>query len=659
MGRLQWSPDGSRILFTRRIDEQGPPIGVVEANGSRLWGIEDVPSDRVSRQSGPMRTFDVSADGSRIVYSTCGYAVFQNEGYEIVVSNIDGTDTRRLTDNDSAELYPVWSPDGARVAFLGRAELTIYTVATGEWTSVPIDVAPIRPAWSPDGRSLAFLAYATRPAGYSDRWGGVRVHANVDVHTVGPDGSGLRMIISNAASAPSWSPDGERIAVATFEGDGAALYTFAADGSDPVMVVRVDTKDIVYRIPWRSDPIPVWVPNVSWSPDGSKIMYGALSAVSVADGSVVLDTQLIRFEWVGWFGTRRVNLEDASAFPLAAWSPDSSRIAVLVPPLLEENPNYQGPVQGRPLLYTMSSDGTDPRILVGVSEGVVKTWPLPVRPPADVEVCSNGVVVPNPKENTGLVEDCRTLLRMRDKIAGSGGPLHWNSDRRINRWAGVGVWGQPPRVRTLAISGFSGTRQYLYGQIPPEIGNLVELRELTIAYAHINGRIPKEIGKLANLESLEVTFTHMGGSIPAEIGDLTNLKRLVLTDSQFSGSIPAETGKLLNLEVLVLLNNYIISGHIPLELGNLTNLRELVLTGWYSSLTGPIPPELGSMASLEVLALGGNRLSGSIPAELGNLTNLTSLSLSDNKLSGCIPRALRNLQNLEFTDLDRLELGYC
>ena len=614
--RLQWSPDGSQILFTDLRGKHGPPIAFVEVDGSRLGEIEDVPNtfvgntppsitretsvwedaaaNVVSGPAGPMGTFDVSADGSRIVYSTCRYYVSSGEDYEIVVSNIDGTDKRRLTDNVSAEFYPVWSPDGTQVAFirvefpssrLRRHALTVHTVETGE--SAPIyygPVAPIPPAWSPDGGSITFLRYADSPRRYGSYWSALSGGAGVDVYTIGPDGSGLKRIVSNAVSAPSWSPDGDRIAVAVSEGDGVALYTFAADGSDPVMVTGIGAKDIVYRIPWESDPIPFWVPNVSWSPDGSKIMYGALSVVSVDDGAIVLDTQAIRFEWVGTYGTKFVNFEDASAFSLAAWSPDGSRIAMLAPAMPAKQLGHVE-LEAYPLLYTMSSDGTDPRILVGTKDGVMTTWPLPVRSTADAEACSNGIVVPEPEENPGLVEDCRTLLGMRDKLSGSGGPLPWRSNSPLREWPGVVVGGELLRVRALQIADGHGAGE-LYGQIPPEIGDLVGLRELTIAYTHISGSIPADIGRLANLESLEVTFTHIGGRIPAEIGNLTSLKRLVLHGSQFNGSIPSEIGRLTNLTHLDLGDNQL-TGRIPSELSSLFNLTYFNLS--FNGLTGCIP----------------------------------------------------------------------
>ena len=627
VGRLQWSPVGSHILFIDLRDRHGPPVDFVEADGSRLGGITNVPSvfaggtpplttrttsvwedaaaDVASGYAGVMRTFDVSADGSRITYSTCSYpddgSVVKSRwdppnDYEIVVSNIDGTDTRRLTENSGSDLYPVWSPDGTRVAFLRRSELTIYTVATGEWTDVAINVAPAPPAWSPDGGSIAFLAYATPPRYYSDDWSALRIGARVDVHTVGPDGSGLRRIVSNAVSVPSWSPDGERVAAATFEGDEAALYTFAADGSDPAMVAKIDAKDMVDRKDRVSDSAALWVPNVSWSPDGSKIMYGALSAVNVEDGSAVLDTHLNVPGVI--FGEA-----EPTFLPLAAWSPDGSRIAVLL---------------WNSFLYTMHSDSTDLRILVGVGKDGMRTVLMPVRPPADVSACSKGVVVPDPEENSGLVEDCRTLLGMRDKLAGIGEAPLWRSDTPIGRWDGVGVSGKPLRVRRLYLSDRRvgrGLLGGLSGQVPAEIGNLSGLRELKIQWAHVNGSIPREIGKLANLESMELIYTLIGGNIPAEMGELAKLESLVL-------------------------QNNLLSGHIPPELGNLRNLRVLDLR-----VSDP--------------RIQGNRLTGPIPPELGNLTNLTSLLLFGNELSGCIPQALWYVRNLEHRDLHQLGLGYC
>ena len=58
------------------------------------------------------------------------------------------------------------------------------------------------------------------------------------------------------------------------------------------------------------------------------------------------------------------------------------------------------------------------------SAPVTLTWPAAATSP-----CSNGVTVPNPTTNTGLVQDCTALLQARDALAGPG-RLNWDGTRR-------------------------------------------------------------------------------------------------------------------------------------------------------------------------------------------------------------------------------------
>lgn len=102
---------------------------------------------------------------------------------------------------------------------------------------------PLAEAWSPDGRSLAFVADPV----------GNLVTATLDI--AGPDGRVRELGFVRPSggpaglAAPSWAPDGRRLAYATsfgvsiFGSDGAAAGAIA-DGSEP-----------------------------AWSPDGSTIAY--------------------------------------------------------------------------------------------------------------------------------------------------------------------------------------------------------------------------------------------------------------------------------------------------------------------------------------------------------------------------------------------------
>ena len=167
------------------------------------------------------------------------------------------------------------------------------------------------------------------------------------------------------------------------------------------------------------------------------------------------------------------------------------------------------------------------------------------------------------------------------------------------------------------------------------------------------GRIPPELGDLLNLRSLMLDGNRLNGEIPSELGNLTNLRFLRLSANQLSGAIPHELGRLANLESLEITDNHL-SGEIPLALGSLANLSNLRL--YRNRLIGPIPSQLGRLHRMKSLHLHNNQLSGEIPTELGNLVNLEGIELIGNHLTGCIPSAL---QNVRYNDFARLGLSFC
>ena len=128
--------------------------------------------------------------------------------------------------------------------------------------------------------------------------------------------------------------------------------------------------------------------------------------------------------------------------------------------------------------------------------------------------------------------------------------------------------------------------------------------ELHLRYNVLRGEMPPELGNLTNLRILSLGATGLSGEIPSELGNLTNLVELWLWGNELSGEIPPELGSLANLEVLDLSRNQL-QGEIPEELGNLAMLEQARL--WDNELSGKIPPELGSLANLETLGLSLNQ----------------------------------------------------
>jgi Tol biopolymer transport system component len=123
-----WSPDGTRILFTSHgvNDPHGnaftAEIYTINADGSGLTQL----TFNAEEERGP----DWSPDGSRIVYA-CRKGDPPTPGgvltFEICAMNADGTNQVRLTFNGVPDLTPTWSIDGSQIVFhrtvSGRAQL--------------------------------------------------------------------------------------------------------------------------------------------------------------------------------------------------------------------------------------------------------------------------------------------------------------------------------------------------------------------------------------------------------------------------------------------------------------------------------------------------------------------------------------------------------
>ncbi|KAJ3028365.1 UNVERIFIED_CONTAM: hypothetical protein HDU68_001831 [Siphonaria sp. JEL0065] len=155
-----------------------------------------------------------------------------------------------------------------------------------------------------------------------------------------------------------------------------------------------------------------------------------------------------------------------------------------------------------------------------------------------------------------------------------------------------------------------------FGKIPPQIGTLINLKELFLGRNGLTGEIPVELARLSLLEILHLPRNQLSGSIPKEIGALSNLMILSFEDNNLSGEIPTELYELTKLESMHL-NMNMLSGEIPVGISRLVNLK--------------------------VVSFDSNRLTGKVPVDLGELENVNwpLLQWQANRFDQVLPKGMK------------------
>ncbi len=323
----------------------GGSIYVIRADGTKLKRLS--PSIGDGRGLGGEKAAydispDVSPDGRWLAYATHRHG----NRLQIVTFELDGRGKGRIDGRGRHLSVPAWAPDGNTLAFSGLGGFTIAEPDGSNRRVIARDIIPTdeRPAWSPDGKLLAFRSHGVRvPAIPSGDEG-------FFLHIAAVDGSSVTRV-GDAATRPVWSPDGRHIAVGGgfLEVDGEpqwGIYVLDADGGNPRRIFETDRR-------------PDGRSQLLWSPDGSEVWFQlttrrALTAVTVAT-------------------KQQRTFEELSGVWGMAWSPDGSRLAVVIQPI----------ALGGKVLYTVAADGSDLQVLVRVGPEGLVAQPVTTRPIAE------------------------------------------------------------------------------------------------------------------------------------------------------------------------------------------------------------------------------------------------------------------------------------
>ncbi|KAF3524764.1 hypothetical protein F2Q69_00051560, partial [Brassica cretica] len=88
------------------------------------------------------------------------------------------------------------------------------------------------------------------------------------------------------------------------------------------------------------------------------------------------------------------------------------------------------------------------------------------------------------------------------------------------------------------LYGMDLSENELSGDIPADLGGLLELQALNLSHNKLSGSIPENFSGLKNVESLDLSFNRLQGWIPSQLTELSSLAVFNVSFNNLSGVIP-------------------------------------------------------------------------------------------------------------------------
>ena len=242
---LAISADGKYLAYT--ASTQVSHLWMLPMKGHSPAGEpQPVFRDTVLRASFPV----FSPDGTRVAFNA---RVYGNSG-EIYVMNADGTGAASLTNNSVPDLLPNWTSDGNAVVYTRETDggTQLWQTSVSDRSEKPLINGAQMFGFarlSPDGREALLHRGISGPINV---W-------KTDLAT-----NVSRQLTHDSAGAgfPVWSPDGKWIAYELIRGGNSFLALMDKDGGGQTQL--------------QTEPGQSWC--FSWSPDSRKILFAGFRA---------------------------------------------------------------------------------------------------------------------------------------------------------------------------------------------------------------------------------------------------------------------------------------------------------------------------------------------------------------------------------------------
>jgi Tol biopolymer transport system component len=242
-----WSPDGRFLFFS---SDRGGSMNLWRVRVDETTGLVTGPFEPVTMPALNSGLLSFSRDGSHLAYvaQTTARNVM-HVAFDPRLRRVTGPVTP-VTRGTRYLRFPSASPDGRSIAYTSDEKLVVSHIDGSAPRQLTDGAYRDRaPRWSPDGSTLLF---------YTNRTGSYEIWA---IH---PDGSGLRQVTFGGDAVtffyPVWSPDGRAVAFGDLRNRSSYVYTIGDRWSLPPASPPPPTEGSVFA-PWswsRSAGLAGW-----------------------------------------------------------------------------------------------------------------------------------------------------------------------------------------------------------------------------------------------------------------------------------------------------------------------------------------------------------------------------------------------------------------